>query len=232
MIKKIFVIIFSILFVFFVGCADMDNNSQKKPLSANVFVTIFDGNNSPALTYKQIKVIDTDKDGKISIEETLSAAHKEYYVGENGYSVSTTQYGKSINTLWGYTDDSYSFSYYLNDSMASGLDDEVREGDFVCAYHYVYGIFSDYVYFDIKECEIAVNQDITLTLYKVGFDENWQEISSPLANANIIIDNQGTTDMTNENGQITLSFQTGGTHIVSASGVGPIILPISTIDVK
>ena len=100
--------------------------------SADVYVSIAN-KGELVVAYEQISVSDEDSDGKITINDTLIAAHDEFYKdGTSGYEskVVPPYDGLSLTKLWGNTN-SGSFGYYVNDASAWSLSDEVKNGSFL-----------------------------------------------------------------------------------------------------
>lgn len=193
--------------------------------SVTVYVTIANGN--LALVKQQVAVNDVDGDGKITINDSLVAAHREYYPGiGDGYAYEITAYGISMTMLWG-VENGGSYGYYVNDSMALSLADELHEGDYVYAFAYTDTVnFSDtYSYFDISSVSAAVKEEFTLTLYSLGLDENWQPVVAPVEAATIVVDGNITQFKTDSQGRVTLSLDTEGEYVISAVSESINLLP-------
>ena len=80
------------------------------------------------LTYEAVTLEDKDGDGALTINDALQAAHDAYFDGTDGYASAPSEYGLSLNKLWG--DTSGVFSYMLNDaSVATSLAEPVKVGD-------------------------------------------------------------------------------------------------------
>ena len=101
---------------------------------------------------RDVTVKDIDKNGILTCDEALIAAHDEYYNGGAiaGYATADGTYGKYISKFWG--DASGAFGYWLNDNSCMGLSDEVKADDYFSAFVYKdKKDFSDaYVKFDQK----------------------------------------------------------------------------------
>lgn len=182
--------------------------------SVSVYVTIAD-EGELVVACESVDVYDTDGDGMIGIGDALYCAHEEYYDGgaQVGYQAEETEYGISLTMLWG-LENGGSYGYYLNDVSAWSLADPVAEGDHVYAFSYVdLQAWSDaYCYFDTLEAE----NDAVLTLSYLAFDENWQSVVTPLANATITVDGESTRTASDENGCVTLSLSEPGRYVISA----------------
>ena len=198
-------------------------------LSADVYVTVCD-EGKLALTAQKITVTDTDSDGELTINDALYAAHEAFYPGgaAEGYATEDTQYGLSLTKLWGVANGMSGYVYYLNNdfSAVSNLKTQVKEGDYVAAYSFVdLETWSDkYTYFDRFTEDITAG-DVTLTLKKADFDENWTPITVPVEGAMITVDGVATGIKTDENGAVTFPLSANGTHFVSADVEGQTVVP-------
>ena len=198
-------------------------------LSADVYVTVCD-EGKLALTAQKITVTDTDSDGDLTINDALYAAHEAFYPGgaAEGYATEDTQYGLSLTKLWGVANGMSGYVYYLNNdfSAVSNLKTQVKEGDYVAAYSFVDLVnWSDkYTYFD-RFTEDVTAGDVTLTLKKADFDENWTPITVPVEGAMITVDGVATGITTDENGAVTFPLSANGTHLVSAAIEGQTVVP-------
>ena len=160
---------------------------------------------------------DLNADGMFDVDEVLKCAHDQLYPGgaEAGYASSVGDWGLGMDMLWG--DTSYAFGYYVDNTMAWGLSDPVQAGSSVYAYVYTdKEFYSDiYAYFD-KADAVAEDGTLTLTLYAGSFDENWNVVFAPFAGAAITCDGAATEYVTDENGQVTITFDAAGSYLLSA----------------
>ena len=204
--------------------------------ATNVYVTISDENGKPVVFYEKIAVSDIDGDGAITINDALYCAHEAKYEGgaAAGYASSNSEYGISLNKLWG-TANGGAYGYYVNNQSAMSLSDTLKEGDHLQAYVYTDLVFwSDtYSFFDINAKKIDKGEEITLSLSTVGFDENWAPVSSVLSGATIIVNGKATDIVTDEEGKFTLSFEESGKYKISAEKDGvALVPPVAVITVK
>ena len=166
-----------------------------------------------------VLVSDLDGDGGFNVDEVLKCAHDQLYPGgaEAGYASSVGDWGLGMDMLWG--DTSYAFGYYVDNTMAWGLSDPVQPGGSVYAYVYTdKEYYSDiYSYFD-KTDAVAEDGTLTLTLYAGSFDENWNVVFAPCAGAIITCNGVATEYVTDENGQVTVTFDEAGSYLLSAVG--------------
>ena len=195
--------------------------------TTTVYVSISSKGNIQAANVK-VSVSDIDNDGKTTINDALYALHEAKYQGgaDKGYSYyKTEQYGLSIGTLWG--DKSGCFGYYVNDASAWSLEDEVKNGDRV--YAFVYSdmeYWSDsYSFFDKSTVSAVSGGEIALTLFKSGYDENWNTITEPFANAAITINGEKTDYVTDKNGKVSIKTDKIGSIVISAVSTDSVIVP-------
>ena len=180
-----------------------------------VYVTIADNEGNLVLSAESISLNGQNP----SIHEVLKTAHEIYYKNgaEEGYSASETAYGLSMNKLWG-IDGNGSYGYCVNNVPATNLNDTVKYGDHIYAYIYSDTVtFSDsYSYFDIVRTNAEKGGTLTLTLSHLTYDENWNTVTSPVANATILLNGEKTALRTDENGIVTVPCEKSGKTVVSA----------------
>ena len=187
--------------------------------SAKVYVTISDKAGKLALVQEEIIVTDTDKDGVLTINDALYAAHEAKYEGgaAAGYASSYGAYGLSMNKLWG-TENGGSYGYCVNNSPAWSLTDIVKEGDYINAYVYTdLTAWSDsYCYFNVNEIFGKAGGEMTLTLSMAGYDEAYNPIVIPVADAFLTINGEKTAFKTDQDGNVTFTVSDEGSYIISA----------------
>lgn len=171
---------------------------------------------------------DADEDGTVSISDALYAAHELLYQGgaAAGYAAGMTEYGLSLEKLWG-VENGGSYGYYVNDASAWSLADPVADGDMVYAFSYqdLIGWSDAYSYFDTYMVITETGAEVPMTLYVSGWDEEWNPVSLPCAGAAIYgcqadtyaiaLDTEPLA-VTDENGQFTLCFEEAGDYFITA----------------
>ncbi|MBE6884837.1 MAG: hypothetical protein E7487_09560 [Ruminococcaceae bacterium] len=186
--------------------------------STEVTVTIVGENGEIVMAAETISVTDADEDGALTINDALYLAHEAAYPGgaAAGFSSAMTEYGISLNLLWG-IDNGGSYGYILNDAGALSLSDPIADGDYICAYAYTdLTTWSDvYSYFDVKNVTAKAGDELTLTLRYAGYDENWNPIVVDVAGAVITVDGEETDVVTDENGVAVIKVEKGE-HVISA----------------
>ena len=165
---------------------------------------------------------DLNNDGIYTVGEALLAAHKTYNE-ENGYD-DTQGY---VTKLWGI--ETSGTLFFVNDKgIPNGVGtDTVENGDSIVASIIKDTVsYSDYYsYFDKKEEIVCKNDEITLELkgfYGMSYPpdsvdtESLSDISVGLWEDGVFkeIDN----GLTDENGEVTLSFDEIGTYYITAQG--------------
>lgn len=202
---------------------------------AVVYVTITDDKGLIPVAYESVQVSDFDKDGMLTINDTLIGAHKAFYKdGESGYETMMGDYGLFITKLWG-VENGGSYGYYHNNKMGMSLTEEVRSGDSLNAYVFVdiEGFSDTYCFFDKAQLSADKDSIVTLTLKKVTFDENYMPIDVPCANAEILLNGEKTGIKTNENGEAAIKLSKSGNVIISAvSENETLVPPVCKADVK
>ncbi len=196
--------------------------------SAKVYVTIADGQGKLVVSQEQITVTDVDSDGALTVYDALFSAHEVKYPGgaAAGFAASATQYGLSLDKLWGVTNGG-SYGYCVNHVAAVNLTDQIKTGDIVAAY-----AFSDltawsdvYCFFDNDTLDAKAGQSVTLTLKYNGFDANWAPVVQPVAGATILLNNQVTTYTTDTEGKVTLPLDNAGSYVISAKSSAQTLVP-------
>ena len=187
-----------------------------------VYVSIANG--TLEVAREAIELKDADNDGALTVYDALYLVHEAKFEGgaAAGFATATGDWGPYISKLWG-VENGGSYGYYVNDEMASGLSDPLKDGDELYAFVYTdAATYSDaFSFFDKKEC----SDGDELTFYVMGFDENWATVKTPTAGAEITIDGVKTGLKTDENGKVKVNAAENGTHTVSAVLDGTLIAP-------
>ena len=202
--------------------------------SAKVFVTICDDTKNMVVRQQTVDVTDVDKDGTLTIYDTLYCAHEKYYKGgaEAGFeAVKVEGYdGMSLSKLWG-IENGGSYGYYLNDQSAWSLMDPVADGDYLNAFVYSdTTYYSDsYAFFDARVYGANKNKKIKVTLYSYSYDENWNPVKVPVANAMIYINGMESGLVTDENGIAVGALPVSGSYLLSAASTEANLVPPSAL---
>ena len=182
-----------------------------------VHVSISTDTGALVLAYAPVALTDADGDGALTICDALMLAHEVYCPeGAEGFLAEDTEWGKSLYVLWG-VDNGGSYGYMLNDASPLSLLDAVKDGDHVKAYAFTdLTNFSDaYAFFSIAAATVELGDAVELYLYVTGYDENWNPVVKPLADATVVID--GTESFkTDENGRFSVVLLDAGVHTISA----------------
>lgn len=224
--KRIFAIATAILLVLTTLVCFGISAADGEKVNVKVSITTKDALRTSLL---EIAVGDEDGDGAITVNDALYAAHELAYIGgaEYGYAAEKSEWGISLLKLWG--DESGNFGYYVNHKPANSLADPVKDGDVVsaCIFTGTYPDIESYAYFDVDSVKVSQGDSVTLTLMKLSFDENFNVVSSPVANAKLTTDSSPWADyVTDENGKVTFEPMWLAEMTVSAIGENKeIIMP-------
>ena len=156
-----------------------------------------------------------------TLDDEFAALHRMHYDGEDtsGYASEEGKTGLYITKFWG--DESGKYGYRVNGGTESimGLSHEVNDGDYidVAIYESFYPDTENYTSFEAYAENVYVEEDLELTLNQEDFDENWNTLFSPCEGAFITVDNDVTDYTTDEDGKVSLSFESAGTYIISAT---------------
>ncbi len=229
--KKLFSVMLA--FIMVMGCIGITASAYE--VCATVYVSIANKGQLVAAQTK-VTVIDIDGDNALTVNDALYAVHEATYSGgaKEGYGYYTHKdYGLSIGKLWG--DTSGNFGYYINNSSCWSLADPVKDGDYLNAFVYADGkFFSDkYCFFDSYTVAADAKADIELTLKCAGYDENWNPVTLPVADAEITVDGVKTGVKTDANGKATIQISGAGEHIISAvSSTETLVPPVCTAQIN
>ena len=196
--------------------------------TTNVYVTIADAEGKLALAQEAVTVTDVDGDGKLTIHDALYAAHEAKFDGgaAAGYGAEEGAYGLAITKLWG-EENGGSYGYYVNNASAWSLTDSVVDGDYVNAFVYTDLIaWSDtFCFFDVNTATVEQTGSITLTLSAAGYDASYNPITVPVEGATITVDGVATEIKTDGEGKATLTLETAGVVVISATSETQTLVP-------
>ena len=169
---------------------------------------------------------DIDKNGEITVDEALIAAHKKYNAA-SGYQV--TDYGtySAVTRVWGV--DTYNTLFAVNHvGILSGvLADTVKNGDSLSvSINKDNTYYADwYTYFTEGEIEVAAGEPVGLTLMgHLGMAYLPEDLEdTPISGVQVGTWNKGAFTpikkaVTDEDGKVTLTFDKAGTYVVTADG--------------
>lgn len=203
--------------------------------TADVYVTISDGTGELPLAQEKITVTDIDADGALTINDALYAAHDAKYDGgaEAGFASAETEYGMSLNKLWG-VENGGSYGYYKNNTSAMSLSDTIVDGDYITAY-----AFSDltawsdvYSWFDIDSAELDTGAEMALALSYAGYDADWNPVTLLASDAVITINGEKTNLKTDSQGKVEIKFDEAGEYVISAvSDTQTLVPPVCKVTV-
>ncbi len=202
--------------------------TAKAVATADVYVTIADGQGKLAVAQKLVTVSDLDDDGVLTIHEVLYAAHEAYYEGgaAAGYGAEVSSYGLSMTKLWG-VENGGSYGYYVNNASAWSLGDAVNSGDYVNAFVYTdLTAWSDtYCYFDVHTASATQGDTVELMLTAAGYDASYNPIAIPVEGATITINGVATEYTTDAEGKVSVKLNTAGQCLISATSATQTLVP-------
>lgn len=176
---------------------------------AAVYVTVSD-RGELGMVYEEVTVSDINRDGKLTVDEALYAAHTVYgksYASENG----------AVTKLW--DEETSNVSFFLNHAPLSTdvSVDTVSGGDYLVASvdQDAVNDYDKYSRFDVMEKSVSAGSEFTLTLT--------DDAGNALAGMEIGLSNgNGSTTMTglttDVNGSVTLTLDQEGMYCVTAKG--------------
>jgi len=209
--------ILSILLMLLLACSVC--TAEPAPDTINAYVSITDGNGALVMACESISVTDADADGLLTLNDALLCAHMTAYEnGAEGYAFSATEFGLSLNKLWG-VENGGAYGYYLNDASAWSLLDPVQEGDHVKAYVYTdLMAWSDtYAFFDALHVEGVVGTPLVLTLSAAGYDAAFNPVTLPVTGAVITVNGEATDIATDAEGKAVITLDAAGQYTISAT---------------
>jgi len=203
--KRFISVLLAVLFVF--GNA----------FAASVVVNISDDTGELAVAGEYLDISDADEDGVLTVFDALYSAHEAFYEGgaQAGFTAIDEGYGLSIGKLWG-VENGGSYGYYVNNASAFSLLDPLQDGDVVSAFVYTdLETWSDtFCYFD--DNAVKSSGTFQLKLLASGYDAAWNPVSIPVENAVITIDGEDSSFVTDVQGNVEITIETSGSHIISA----------------
>ena len=216
--------------VTFVTAAVPCTASAAQAVNVNMIISVA---GSIEAACESVSVTDTNGNGFTDIDDALYSIHKKH---SKVYKSENTSYGPAITCLWG--DESGAYGYCLNDKLVmTNLNEKINEGDYIAAYVFkdAAGYSDSYAYFDKKTVGQNIGADkeytFTLTAKHTGFDENWNTVELPLAEATVKAGGKvlGTTD---EKGQIEITLEKGS-YIITAEKDGTVLVPpVCTVNIN
>jgi len=196
--------------------------------SADVYVTISDDIGALVLTRAKIHVTDVDADGALTINDALYAAHEAKFEGgaAAGFASGETQYGLSLNKLWG-IENGGSYGYYVNNASAMSLSDAIADGDSIQAFVYTdLTAWSDaFSFFNESTVSAKDGEAIELTLSTYEYDANWNKLVVPVEGAVITVNGTATDYKTDAAGKAVITIDGTGIYTISAASDTKTLVP-------
>ena len=161
-----------------------------------------------------------------TIHDAFLALHQQYYDGDAADAY--TGSGYTVSEFWGVS--STSVGYYLDDTYAMSLSDEVSDGSHIYFWFYQDAYWSDaYTYFDKTELEVSGGETFALTLTSADYMN-----PGPLSGAAITVDGRDSGEVTDADGCVSLQLTDDGTYLISAevSDGSYIVPPVCIVTVS
>ena len=222
-----------------VSCSSAVICASAAEQDTNVLVTISDGKGgAPVLVQKEVKVTDIDSDGKLTVNDALYIAHEENFTGGAAAGFSSSEKagytGLSLNKLWG-IENGGSYGFYVDNTYAMSLSDEVKDGSSVYAFVYsdTTGYSDSYSWFNVNTADAKQGDELDLTLSRQAYDANWTPITVPVDGAVITINGKATEFKTDANGKVKVKLDEAGEDILISAASDSVILvpPVLVADV-
>ena len=203
----------------FAGCG------AKEEPTVTVYVTIANAGEL-MVTCEAVAVPAEEEGAAVTIDAALRAAHEAFYKDGEGYKSEGSDEGDmNLLKLWGETDGW--FGYYVNNASAWSLYDPVNAGDHLVAFHYKDTDMGSDLYssFDKLSAEMAAGESLSLVLTSAGWDADWNPLSLPVANADILVNGESVGAVTDADGSVTLQLDAAGDYVISAVSEEQILVP-------
>ena len=192
----------------------------EKPITINVTATISDKGElvkgKDGKPVAQVPITLSDKASYI-IDDALKAVHDQCFNGgaEAGYASSMTDWGLSIDKLWG--DTTMNFGYYVNGKMAWNAEEPITDGDMIDAF-IMTTAWEPYAAFEKPAYKATAFKPLEVTLQEGDWSSD-ELVMVPSEKASVFVygDNSVSAATTDANGKATLTFKKQGTYLVTAS---------------
>lgn len=200
--------------------------------SASIWLTVSQkgvlasDNDGGVMLRRPVTVTDLNQDSKLSVDEALISAHKAYNQ-ESGYVFADFGGYSAISKIW--NEDTMNTLIAKNHVGITGsvIEETVQEGDSLSvSINKDNTYYADwYTYFTEEEKTVAADEAFTLTLmghFGMAYMPD-DLVDTAIAGVSVGTWEQGSftalpEKVTDQNGQVTLSFSTPGTYYVTASG--------------
>ena len=202
----------------FAGCG------AKEEPTVTVYVTI--ANAGELVVSREAVAVPVEEEGAATtIDAALRAAHAAFGSADDYESAEDGAGSMSLLKLWGENDGW--FGYYVNNASAWSLYDPVNAGDHLVAFHYKDTDMGSDLYssFDKLRAELSAGESLSLTLSAAGWDADWNPVTLPVANADILVNGESVGAVTDADGSVTLQLDAAGDYVISAVSEEQILVP-------
>lgn len=200
------------------------------------YVTISDGSGEMVLCHAAVTLTDENRDGKLTVNDVLWAAHEDKYPGgaAAGYLTEKGDNGESrLLRMWGEDVGEEDWNVALNNDPMKTLDTRVEAGDHIQLFHRYApdGKENLYTYFSV--CTVTVRNshlrkaDLNVTARYLTYDENQLESVMPLVGVTITANGMRVDAVTDARGRASLDVSNWepGVYVISAYGGSTEIVP-------
>lgn len=177
---------------------------EQKATFTHIYVTVFD-RGSVRASDELLEIMDMDRDHTITMNDALLYSHKALakstdYAAQDG----------TITKLWGVENAAYRL--YVNNTEVTDLMTPIAELDEIALRIEEIGSGTETeLLFDPLVCKAAKEEEHTLALYSERDGER-----TPLGHHAVLVDGEDTGLVTNERGEVTLSFPYAATYVITA----------------
>lgn len=207
---------FVMLFGIFTPSAFADDATTTVYVTLSQYGRILSGKDGNHLACVPVYLEEENPNLDTVLREFHSMYHSE---GEAAYSSYEGKYGLAIAMLWNDTSDLFNYQVNGGTEIVNDLNHELKDGYYVDV-RINENLFPDtesYTKFDTYTKSAETGEEITLTLYEAGYDENWNMVFSPCADALITVNGEETDYLTDSEGNVTLNLEEEGIYIISAT---------------
>lgn len=153
-----------------------------------------------------------------NLDDVFSAVHTQLYEeGISGYETAEGDYGLYVVKFWGDTSGNFTYQMNFGEEDVWGPTHEIEDGDYIEFYinKSLYPDTEVYTRFDKTSVRTQPGESVDLTLLQEEYTADGLAFTS-CTDAIITINNIPTENITNEDGQATVSFDDCGEYVVSA----------------
>lgn len=202
------------------GLAESMSSTERREIL--VYVTIADqgrfqkGADGTLMTEVPVVVQDTNRDGKVSVQETLEQVHQKYC--PNGFAAASAKCGPVISKLWGHN--VVNSGFYINNHRGFALRDELNFYDSLYVFREK-SASDTFTYFAKSDDQAVCLREYHVQLLSEAYAEDGKVLAIPVENAELYqVRNDGSLKdlhvKTDKEGKASLIFREPGDVILTA----------------